>query len=124
MARPYHALCHLLSPLLSHLLWFPLPNLQPHYEKVARVFNDPSSPAADFIYVAKVDCAVEGELCQRFAIMHYPTMLWARPGEAAVGSRTARSVEKGGGFESAMQEVECDRNANGLLAWINKRTDK
>ena len=59
---------------------------------------------------------VNQELCARFAVKYYPTLLWAAPPILASGDR----ILKGEGLE----EVTNAYSAEKLLDWINKQLAK
>ncbi|CAI5951110.1 unnamed protein product [Closterium sp. NIES-64] len=92
---------------------------KPEYEQVARLFNSPSSPNSDFIYVAKVDCASDGLLCTRFDVNSYPSMFFGRPSAFSSGER---HTDVGKAALEAVTPQE--RTAQGVLEWINVRTDR
>eukprot|EP00897_Mesotaenium_endlicherianum_P008107 jgi/Mesen1/7324/ME000376S06484 len=103
---------------------------KPHYEKVARLFNGPDAPYPGIVYVAKVDCAEEvkladfqaseqfmniGLLCKRFAVAHYPTLLWSVPAVIARGSLNSKVKESG------IESIAGAYQASTLLEALNER---
>lgn len=95
-------------------------NYKPHYERVARLFNGPNAVHAGEIYLARVDCAnnVNQDLCTRFKVEYYPTLLWASPPTLARGDRVSKDKVEG------LEEVKNAHSAERLLEWINKRVSK
>ncbi|KAJ7296851.1 hypothetical protein O6H91_Y096500 [Diphasiastrum complanatum] len=94
-------------------------NYKPQYERVAKLFNGPTAAHPGVVYVAKVDCAQKAnqKLCERFAVAHFPTLLWGMPSKFAWGKITSNA-------DSRLEVVETNRKAEGLLQWINRRLDK
>eukprot|EP00232_Nephroselmis_pyriformis_P003304 CAMPEP_0182910012 /NCGR_PEP_ID=MMETSP0034_2-20130328/36068_1 /TAXON_ID=156128 /ORGANISM="Nephroselmis pyriformis, Strain CCMP717" /LENGTH=436 /DNA_ID=CAMNT_0025046305 /DNA_START=80 /DNA_END=1386 /DNA_ORIENTATION=- len=78
-----------------------------HYERIAAVFNQDPRPRPN-IYVARLDCQSQGEMCKRFNIKGYPTMVFGHP-----------SVFVGKDGKDG-QEVKSQRTADGVMNWINK----
>ena len=59
---------------------------------------------------------INQELCARFAVKYYPTLLWAAPPILASGDRIAKGEE--------LEEVTNVYSAEKLLDWINKQLAK
>jgi thiol oxidase len=93
-------------------------HFKPHYERVAKLFNGPNAAHAGEVYLARVDCAnnINQDLCTRFGVQYYPTLLWAAPPTIARGSRLKKSEE--------LEEIEKTYSDHKLLEWINKRLSK
>ncbi|KAG0560575.1 hypothetical protein KC19_10G191000 [Ceratodon purpureus] len=91
---------------------------KPHYERVARLFNGPDAVHAGEVYLARVDCAnnVNQDLCTRFAVQYYPTLLWASPPTLARGDRVTKAEE--------LDELKNAHSAEKLLERISERVSK
>ncbi|KAK9807842.1 hypothetical protein WJX72_011018 [[Myrmecia] bisecta] len=86
-------------------------HFQPAYEKVAAYLNkEPRTPPE--VVVARVDCASESALCNRFHITHYPTVKGGRPSDFDLGAGENLEVWNG------------ERTAEGLLGWLGEKVGR
>ncbi|ONK81701.1 uncharacterized protein A4U43_C01F32000 [Asparagus officinalis] len=92
-------------------------NLQPHYEKVARLFNGPNAVYPGIILMARVDCAakVNTDLCNKFSVTYYPMLLWGPPIKFIAGQWDPKEKN------NEILPIDDGRTAERLLNWINKR---
>jgi thiol oxidase len=91
---------------------------KPHYERVAKLFNGPGAAHPGEVYLARVDCAnnINQDVCTRFGVQYYPTLLWASPPTIARGDRLKKTEE--------LEEIKNAHSAEKLLGWINGRISK
>uniref|UniRef100_A0A2P2JPU4 Sulfhydryl oxidase n=1 Tax=Rhizophora mucronata TaxID=61149 RepID=A0A2P2JPU4_RHIMU len=91
--------------------------MQPHYEKVARIFNGPVAVHPGLILMARVDCALKTntKLCDRFSVSHYPMLLWGPPSKFVSGGWDPKEEK------SDIRVIDDGRTAERLLNWINKQ---
>lgn len=59
---------------------------------------------------------INQDVCTRFGVQYYPTLLWASPPTIARGDRVTKS--------EGLEEVKNANSAEKLLEWINKRIAK
>ncbi|KAH1035952.1 hypothetical protein AAZX31_20G122600 [Glycine max] len=92
-------------------------NYKPHYEKVARLFNEPDAVHPGIILITRVDCGlkINTKLCDKFSADHYPMLFWGSPSKFV-----------GGGWEPKQEKSDIRvivgaRTADRLLDWINKQ---
>lgn len=94
-------------------------HFMPHYEKIARLFNGPGAPYPNLIYVARVDCYKQGNLCVQFGIGAYPTMLFGEPGEFAKAPR-----DGGAGAAGGLAKVGRAFTAEALATWLEAKLSR
>ncbi|KAK4358385.1 hypothetical protein RND71_023995 [Anisodus tanguticus] len=91
--------------------------LQPHYEKVARLFNGPDASHPGIILMTRVDCAetINSNLCDKFSVGRFPMLFWGPPKKfVSVGWDPKQE-------KSEILPIENFRTADILLEWINKQ---
>lgn len=81
---------------------------QPAYEAVASYFHSEPKVQPE-VWVARVDCAVEGKLCNRFGIKRYPTM------------KFGHAADFGEGSEQGLAEINGKLSAEEVVKWLSKR---
>lgn len=59
---------------------------------------------------------INQDVCTRFGVQYYPTLLWASPPTLARGDRMKKAEE--------LEEVKNAHSAEKLLEWINERIAK
>jgi len=59
---------------------------------------------------------INQDVCTRFGVQYYPTLLWASPPTIARGDRVKKTEE--------LEEIKKAYSAEKLLAWINGRISK
>lgn len=59
---------------------------------------------------------INQDLCTRFGVQYYPTLIWASPPTVARGDRVKKTEE--------LEEVKNAYSAEKLLQWINERIAK
>jgi thiol oxidase len=91
--------------------------MQPHYEKVAKLFNGPDAAHPGIIVMARVDCAlkVNLDLCNKFSVDQYPFLVWGPP--AKFDSPQWKPKQE----NSELELIDDRRTAERLLKWINKK---
>lgn len=81
---------------------------QPAYEAVASYFHaDPKVQPE--VWVARVDCAEESQVCNRFGIKKYPTMKYGHASDFKEGS------------EQGLAEISGKLTAEEVIKWLSKR---
>ncbi|XP_042031397.1 sulfhydryl oxidase 2-like [Salvia splendens] len=107
---------HAIVEFFAH--WCPAcRNYKPQYEKVAKIFNGADAAHPGIILMTRVDCAlkINTNLCDKFSVGHYPTLLWGPPSKFVHGSFDPNQG-KGG-----ILSIDDGRTAERLLNWINKQ---
>ncbi|XP_021615766.1 sulfhydryl oxidase 2 isoform X2 [Manihot esculenta] len=92
-------------------------NVQPYYERVARLFNGPDAVHPGIVLMTRVDCAlkINNKLCDRFSVGHYPMLFWGPPSKFVSGSWEPKKEK------SEIHVIDDGRTAERLLNWINKQ---
>ncbi|KAL8463546.1 hypothetical protein ACS0TY_034270 [Phlomoides rotata] len=92
-------------------------NYKPQYEKVAKIFNGADAAHPGIILMTRVDCAskINTDLCDKFSVGHYPTLLWGPPSKFLKGSWDPNKKK------TEILEIDDGRTADRLLNWINKK---
>nr|PNR61881.1 hypothetical protein PHYPA_000305 [Physcomitrium patens] len=113
--------CHGSSQVFQDVSVYYCAKCNPHYERVACLFNDPNAIHEGEVYVTMVNCALESNkgLCERFDIQSYPTLYWGPPGVFASSDGVFKQTL---GLESVAGATVS--SAESLLEWINKRIKK
>ncbi|KAH6827781.1 quiescin-sulfhydryl oxidase 1 [Perilla frutescens var. hirtella] len=95
-------------------------NYKPQYEKVAKIFNGADAVHPGIVLMTRVDCAIKinTNLCDKFSVGHYPTLLWGPPSKFVRGSF---DPNKG---KSEILSIDDGRTADRLLNWINKQMSR
>lgn len=76
-------------------------SLAPEYEKLGQAFSKVKD-----VVIAQVDADKHKELAERFSVGGFPTLKW---------------VSKGGSLDN-LENVDTERSADALLAFVNKKT--
>ncbi|KAK9839872.1 hypothetical protein WJX81_007676 [Elliptochloris bilobata] len=82
-------------------------HFQPAYERVAAYFHAVPPPQPE-VYVARVDCATQSVLCNRFNVGHYPTLKFGHAGDF-------------GAAKDKLEELSGARTANDVIQWAGKQ---
>ncbi|XP_012848340.1 PREDICTED: sulfhydryl oxidase 2-like isoform X1 [Erythranthe guttata] len=92
-------------------------NYKPQYETIAKIFNGADAVHPGMILLTRVDCAlkINTNLCDKFSVGHYPTLLWGPPSKFVSGSWDPKQEK------SEIRSIEDARTADLLLNWINKQ---
>ncbi|XP_065881943.1 sulfhydryl oxidase 2 isoform X1 [Euphorbia lathyris] len=92
-------------------------NYKPHYEKVARLFNEPDAVHPGIVLMSRVDCAlkINNKLCDKFSVSHYPMLFWGPPSKFISGGWEPNQEK------SEIRVIDDGRTAERLLNWINKQ---
>lgn len=90
-------------------------NYKPQYEKVAKLFNGPNAIHPGIILLTRLDCAkkVNVNLCLKFSVSYFPTLLWGPPSKFVTARWDAKKVK------SEITPIEDWKSAEDLLKWIN-----
>ncbi|XP_042036751.1 sulfhydryl oxidase 2-like [Salvia splendens] len=107
---------HAIVEFFAH--WCPAcRNYKPQYEKVAKIFNGADAAHPGLILMTRVDCAlkINNNLCDKFSVGHYPTLLWGPPSKFVHGSFDPNQGK------GEILSIDDGRTAERLLNWINKQ---
>ncbi|KAL3631385.1 Sulfhydryl oxidase 1 [Castilleja foliolosa] len=94
-------------------------NYKPQYEKVAKIYNGADAAHPGILLMTRVDCAlgpqINTNLCDKFSVSHYPTLLWAPPSKFVSASWDPKQEN------SEIRSMDDWLTADRLLNWINKQ---
>ncbi|XP_056850101.1 sulfhydryl oxidase 1-like [Raphanus sativus] len=82
---------------------------------VARLFNGPDAAHPGLVLMARVDCAMNAKLCDKFCISHYPMLFWTPPRKFVGGSWGPKQDK------SEIIVMDNWHTSDLLLSWINKQ---
>jgi len=80
----------------------------PEYEKIALFFKNVSLSTGESVFVARVDCALEGSLCDYFGVEMYPSVYFGKGTDYS----NSKSVKRFTGM----------RNPTEIVSWVARNT--